>query len=143
MDKDEEFRTIKPPPLFQHLILPKINFSATHYSKMINIVHDGVGHFYFIPADFYGVAVRRKKVRLTVPPLLKKYTRQQIIGFIRKPLCTDFYCHSQPCERGVKTTTEACQSKMKYKLQLGQALMTEKSRKQYPEVIRKRLRPQE
>ena len=139
-DKDREFRKLgQAPPAFQQFIVPQIKFSAVHYSKMIDIQHDGVGHFYYSPASFYGMDVRRKKVRITVPPLLRTLSRAQIVDFIRHPLRTDYLCHSQPCERGVKNTTEATSRKMDYKLQLGQALMAERSRKERPEIIRKRL----
>ena len=140
MTKDEEFTSIgKPPPTFQPFIVPQIKFGVNHYSKMIDVHHDGVGHFYYKPASFYGQDIVRKKVRLTVPPLLRKYSRAEIVRFIRQPLTTDYLCHSQPCERGVKTTTEATSGKMSYELQLGQALLAERCREERPDIIRKRL----
>lgn len=140
MTKDEEYRSIgQPPPTFQHFIVPQIKFHADHYSRLIDIQNDDSGHYYYTPASFYGRDVRRKKVRITVPPLLKKYSRAQIIDFVRRPLITEYLCHSQPCERGVKTTTEATSSKMNYELQLGQALMAERCREDRPDIVRKRL----
>ena len=141
-DKDEEFRKLgQPPPTYQQFIVPKIDINAKHYSRMIKINHDGVGHYYYYPATFYGKEVRDKKVRLTVPPLLRKYSRSEIVDFIRRPYTTDYLCHSQPCERGVKTTSEATSDsgKMSYTLQLGQALMAERCRKERPDIVRKRL----
>ena len=140
MTKDEEFRSIgKPPPTIQPFIVPRIKFGVNHYSKMIDMHHDGISHFYFSPASFYSQDIVRKKIRITVPPLLRKYSRAQIIDFIRRPLTTDYLCHSQPCERGVKTTTEATAGKMTYDLQLGQALLAERCREERPDIIRKRL----
>ena len=140
MDKDAEFRSLGyPPPTFQQFIVPKINFDADHYSNLINISHDKYGHFYYTPADFYAASVRRLKIRLTVPPMLRKYSRSELIDFMRKPLVTDYLCHSQPCERGVKLTTEATSGKMRYELQLGQALMAEQCREEWPDIVRKRL----
>ena len=73
LDKDEEFSSIgQPPPTYQHFIVPDIDFKAKHYSNMIKVHHDGVGHYYFTPAKFYGKEVRSKKVRMTIPPLLRK-----------------------------------------------------------------------
>ena len=139
-DKDAEYRNLgQPPPTIQPFIVPQIKFAADHYSKLIDVHHDGVGHFYYSPASFYGKETRRRKVRITVPPLLKNFSRAQIVNFIRHPLKTEYLCHSQPCERGVKNTTEATSRKMNYRLQLGQALMAERCRKERPEVIRKRL----
>ena len=107
---------------------------------MIEVHNDGVGHYHYMPAKFYGKDVRNKKVRMTIPPLLRKYSRAEIVDFIRKPLTTEYLCHSQPCERGVKTTTEATTSaKMTYELHLGQALMAERCRQELLDVRRKRL----
>ena len=61
-DKDEEFRKLgQPPPTYQQFIVPKIDINAKHYSRMIKINHDGVGHYYYYPATFYGKEVRDKK----------------------------------------------------------------------------------
>ena len=140
MDKDADFSSMgQDPPLYQPLIVPDIDFNADHYNKMIKIQHDGVGHYYYAPAKFYGRTVRAAKVRLTVPPLLRKLTRHEIISFLKKPLITDYICHAQPCERGVSITSEATSSKMTYDLQLGQALMAERCRHDRPHIIRKRL----
>lgn len=140
-DRDEEYRKIgQPPPTYQYFLCPKIEFSAKHYSDMVEITSDGVGHFYYMPAPFYAKSIKDKKVRVTLPPLIRKFTRIQIIEFIRRPFTTPYYCHSQACERGVKVTSKATESgKMKYELQLGQALMAERCIEETPAVIRKNM----
>ena len=83
MTKDDEYRSIgRPPPTYQPFIVPQIKFGAAHYSKLIEIQHDGSGHFYYTPADFYGKDVRRKKVRITVPPLLSN-THTVMLGLCK------------------------------------------------------------
>ena len=80
------------------------------------------------------------KVRVTPVPLLRKYDDMQLIAFIHDgPLRTPYSCHNQACERAVKLTSDTCQRRYEYEAQLGSALMADKSRKDYPEMIRKRL----
>ena len=132
MSSDQQFLTVNnPPPTYQTFILPEINFGAKHFSQLISLEPDGkFGHTYYYPAKgLYRSEVSRKKVRVTVPPLLRGYTTEQISGFLEKPLRTDYWCHSQPCERMVKNTTEAVTGgKMSYELQLGQAILADISR---------------
>ena len=59
------------PPTIQPFILPQIKFAAEHYCKLIDVHHDGVGHFYYSPASFYGKETRRRNVSITVSPLLR------------------------------------------------------------------------
>ena len=135
-DKDRELTT--PPPTYQHYILPEINYEAKHYMNMVKF--HGQGPYYFKPANIYGKDVRNKMVRVTCPPILKQLSREEIVGFIRTPLTTQYLCHSQPCERGVKNTSEAVTgstAKMTHMKQLGQALLAEKCRSDLPCVLQR------
>jgi hypothetical protein len=63
-DRDEEYRKIgQPPPTYQYFLCPKIEFSAKHYSDMVEITSDGVGHFYYMPAPFYAKSIKDKKYK--------------------------------------------------------------------------------
>jgi hypothetical protein len=62
-----------------------------------------------------------------------------IHGFILRPMRTDFLCHAQPCERGVKLTSDSCSTKASYSKQLGIALMADRGRKEETHVRAVRL----
>ena len=143
MRSDEEFRSVgNAPPSYQQYFVPKIDFNAAHYSEMITFQQEGHGHTYYEIADFYGKGVRPRKQRVTVPPILKNKTRAELIDFLRRPLRTEYLNHSQPCERGVATTSQACciklngqNCKQSYEAQLTQALLAERSRRETPAPV--------
>ena len=72
---------------------------------------------------------------VTEPPLTRKLSDAELHGYVLRPLRTEFLCHTQPCERGVKLTSDSCSKKSGYQTQLGIALMAERGRKENP-VIR-------
>ena len=121
-------------------LIPAVNVNASHYSKLFRVYrpYGEYGDLYYDAASHYSAAVKSKQHRITEPPLLKKLTDLEIVRFIKNPFRPKYSCHSQACERGVKTTSDSCRSKAGYYRQLGQALLTEKSRKDYTSTGQKR-----
>lgn len=124
---------------YQH-ILPEMNMSATHYKDMLTIHEEEYTRDWYWPSGKYGTQVQEVRVRVTPVPLLRKYDDMQLIGFIHEgPLRTPYSCHNQACERAVKLTSDTCQHRADYESQLRCALMADKSRRDYPDMVRKRL----
>ena len=94
------------------------------------------GKLYFKASNTHGAEVHRSMANrlVTEAPLTRDLSVADLHGFLIKPLRTDFLCHAQPCERGVKLTSDSCASKAGYTKQLGLALLADKGRKQDTQI---------
>jgi hypothetical protein len=93
-------------------------------------------NWYFKAAKTHAADVHRSLANrlVTEPPLTRKLSLAELHGYVLRPLRTEFLCHTQPCERGVKLTTDSCATKGGYQKQLGMALMADRGRKENPVI---------
>ena len=89
----------------------------------------------------HGAAVHRgmQNRLVTESPLTRTMSSADLHGFILQPMRTDYLCHAQPCERGVKLTSDSCSTKVSYLKHLGLALLTDRGRKEKIDVRALRL----
>ena len=132
----ERLRENNTPTAAQDFVLPEINLEAQTYHKLITWKSKDGSAFYFKASAFHGKAVHNNlsNRRVTEPPLTRDMSVAELYSFILKPLKTEFLCHSQPCERGVKLTSDSCRNKTNYNVQLGLALSADNSRKKCKEI---------
>ena len=136
----EEIRENDTSRVTQDFVLPEINANAGHYYNMIYFEKKW-GKRYFRAASTHGAAVHRgmQNRLVTEPPLTRTMSSADLHGFILQPMRTDYLCHAQPCERGVKLTSDSCSTKVSYLKHLGLALLTDRGRKEKIDVRALRL----
>ena len=103
---------IKRRTIIRPFRVPLLDFTATHYAKMVKLkwkLMKGPGSPPKQP--FFPVFVLNSKSAIqhepvTMPPIIKQMTREQIDAIVDTPLQADFPCPSQTVEHGVATTTQ-------------------------------------
>ncbi len=129
----EQLRENETPTAPQDFILPEINVNASTYYKMITYqTFDNGKSYYFKASKRHGQEVHRNlsNRRVTEPPITRHLSIAELYDFIINPMRTSYLCHSQPCERGVKLTSDSCRTKTGYTTQLGIALQADRARKE-------------
>ena len=132
--------------------VPLLDFTATHYAKMVKLKWKQIiGPKWNGGEDppkqpLFPVFVLNSKCSIehepvTMPPIIKQMTREQIDAIIDTPLKVGFPCHSQTVEHGVATTTQCVKRRRKEDTQLACVLQTVEARAQLPHrITHKRLK---
>ena len=131
-------RNNNTPTASQDFVLPKLNEAAESYHSMIYYEKIPGGRIAFKAAASHGAAVHRSKMNrlVTEPPLTRPLTETELYSYVVSPMATKFQCHAQPCERGVKLTSDSTKGcrRAGYEKHLGTALMASRSRKEEGEI---------
>ena len=121
--------------------VPLLDFTAQHYAKMVRMKWKqikGVGKPPKQP--FFPVFTLNSKgpvqhEAVTLPPIIKQMSREQVDAIIDTPLQVDFPCHSQTVEHGVATTTQCVKRRRKEDTQLACVLQTVEARTLQPHRV--------
>ena len=110
----------------QDFVLPELNTKAKHYFQLITYERKW-GRWYFKASSSHGQQIKNSLAcrLVTEPPLTRNLSEAELHGFLLRPMRTEFLCHAQPCERGVKLTSDICSTKAGYLKHLGIALIAE------------------
>ena len=124
----------------QDFVLPELNTKAKHYSLLITYKRKW-GRWYFKASSSHGQQIKNSLAcrLVTEPPLTRNLSEAVLHGFLLRPMRTEFLCHAQPCERGVKLTSDSCSTKAGYLKHLGIALIAEMGRKEERTIRAQRL----
>ena len=124
----------------QDFVLPELNTKAKHYSQLITYERKW-GRWYFKASSSHGQQIKNSLAcrLVTEPPLTRNLSEAELHGFLLRPMRTEFLCHAQPCERGVKLTSDSCSTKAGYLKHLGIALIAEMGRKEERTIRAQRL----
>jgi hypothetical protein len=148
--KETLVKRAKPLRSFQ---LPKINFGAKNYFDMIILKYKDVkgteAHFgRTLKQPFYLVHTPNSKsqqktwAKVTLPPLLRSMTTEEIESIKTNPLKVEYPCHSQSVEHAVATTSSCAKKYRKSETQVQAVLQTVGARADQPfkNVSHKRFR---
>lgn len=131
-------RNNNTPTAPQDFVLPELNEAAESYHSMIHYEKIPGGRIAFKAAASHGAAVHRSRMNrlVTEPPLTRTFTENELYSYVLSPMATKFLCHAQPCERGVKLTSDSTSGcrRAGYEKHLGTALMASRSRKEEGEI---------
>ena len=132
---------IKRRTIIRPFRVPLLDFTATHYAKMVKLkwkLMKGPGSppkQPFFPVFMLNSKSAIQHEPVTMPPIIKQMTREQIDAIVDTPLQADFPCPSQTVEHGVATTTQCVKRRRKESTQLTCVLQTVEARAQQPHVV--------
>mgnify|MGYP006267958819 CR=1 FL=1 len=148
----DEFSGVVPIRKIRPFRLPLLDFEATHYAKMVRFKWQKqtpipvpgfedppkIPHFpVFVPNG----TGKPPTEQVTLPPIIKAMTVDQIDAILDTPLQVGFPCHSQTVEHGVATTTQCVKRMRSRETQLACVLQTVDGRESFPnKVTHKRFR---
>ena len=121
--------------------LPKLDFTASEYWKMVKIKFREMNGPYNPPKeavfDVHTINYKgpTKQQPLSMPPIMAHMSAAEVDEVINARLTADFECHTQSCERGVAQTAESVKRRRTAATQLRMALSTVAAREETPRNI--------
>ena len=127
--------------------LPALNFKASNYFELMKIKYEpiyGSQHHFgrVLKQPFFEVFTPNAKetgtptwVKMTLPPLIKQMTPEEIHSVKTMPLEVTYPCHSQSVEHGVALSSKIAERFIKRDSQLQATLQVFDARKRQPEQV--------
>lgn len=142
IEKYEKTTSLLKKPL-RAFELPYINFEAKNYFELMIIkykpIHGSKPYFgrvlkqpYFRVFTPNSKARGEKWVKMTIPPLIRSMTPEEIQSLKTKPLEVDYPCHSQTVEHGVALSSKMAERYVRRDHQLQAVLQASDARKLQP-----------
>ena len=148
----ERYSAVKRSEKIRPFRIPILDFKATHYAKMVRFKwqkqtpipvpgFENPPKVPYFPVFVLNGTGKPPIEQVTLPPIIKQMSSEQIDSILETPLEVQFPCHSQTVEHGVATTTQCVKRMRTERTQLARVLQTVDARSSLPNgVTRKRFR---